>query len=78
MHTTLRGRPGRGQDCDDHTHPNGDDMVSAADYPFVDVLWMTIAFFFWIAWIWPRILVFPHRFPRHALRWSKTEIDRGA
>jgi hypothetical protein len=32
VHTTLPGRFGRGQDCDNHTHPNQGDMVSAADY----------------------------------------------
>jgi anti-anti-sigma regulatory factor len=56
MHTTLPGRRDGGQDSCNHTHPNGDEMVSAADYSVVDVLWMTIAFFCLIAWIWPLIL----------------------
>jgi hypothetical protein len=78
MHTTLSGRRDGGQDSGNHTHPNGDEMVSAADYPVVDVLWMTIAFLCLIAWIWPLILVFPDPFRRHLSRWSKAEIDRGA
>jgi Short C-terminal domain/Phospholipase_D-nuclease N-terminal len=27
-------------------------MVMAADYPFIDVLWSMIIFFFWVIWIW--------------------------
>jgi hypothetical protein len=27
-------------------------MVMAADYPFMDVLWSMIIFFFWVIWIW--------------------------
>jgi hypothetical protein len=32
-------------------------MVMAADYPFVDVLWSMIVFFFWVIWIWIVITV---------------------
>ena len=27
-------------------------MLIAADYPFLDVLWTMIIFFFWVIWIW--------------------------
>jgi hypothetical protein len=29
----------------------------AADYPFIDVLWSMIIFFFWVIWIWIVITV---------------------
>ena len=32
-------------------------MVFAADYPFMDVLWSMIIFFFWVIWIWIVITV---------------------
>ena len=36
-------------------------MLFAADYPFLDVFWTMILFFFWVAWIW--VLVIDHRRP---------------
>ena len=27
-------------------------MMVAADYPFMDVFWSMIIFFFWVIWIW--------------------------
>ena len=32
-------------------------MVIAADYPFMDVLWSMLIFFFWVIWIWIVITV---------------------
>ena len=32
-------------------------MVIAADYPFLDILWTMILFFFWIAWIWMLVII---------------------
>ena len=32
-------------------------MVVAADYPFLDVFWTIIIFFFWVIWIWIVITV---------------------
>ena len=32
-------------------------MPIAADYPFMDVLWTMIIFFFWVIWIWIVITV---------------------
>ena len=71
MHTTLPGRSGRGQDCGDHTHPKGDDMVLTAGYPVLDVLWTTIIFLCWIAWIWLLILSFIDLFGRVASGWAE-------
>ena len=40
-------------------------MVIAADYPFMDVLWSMIIFFFWVIWIWIVIQVLVDVFRRH-------------
>ena len=40
-------------------------MVMAADYPFIDVLWSMIIFFFWVIWIWIVITVLIDIFRRH-------------
>jgi hypothetical protein len=40
-------------------------MVMAADYPFMDVLWTMIIFFFWVIWIWIVITVLTDIFRRH-------------
>jgi hypothetical protein len=40
-------------------------MVMAADYPFMDVLWSMIIFFFWVIWIWIVITVLIDIFRRH-------------
>jgi hypothetical protein len=40
-------------------------MVIAADYPFMDVLWSMIIFFFWVIWIWIVITVLVDVFRRH-------------
>jgi Phospholipase_D-nuclease N-terminal/Short C-terminal domain len=39
-------------------------VLVAADYPFLDVLWTMILFFFWIAWIWTLIVVISDVFRR--------------
>ena len=39
-------------------------MVLAADYPFLDILWTMILFFFWIAWIWVLIIILSDVFRR--------------
>ena len=46
-------------------------MVFAADYPFLDVFWTMILFFFWVAWIWMLIMVFSDIFRRDISGWSK-------
>jgi hypothetical protein len=47
-------------------------VLFAADYPFLDVFWTMIIFFFWIAWIWMLILVFADIFSRRDISgWSK-------
>ena len=40
-------------------------MVVAADYPFLDVFWTIIIFFFWVIWIWIVIQVLIDVFRRH-------------
>jgi hypothetical protein len=40
-------------------------MLLAADYPFMDVLWSMIIFFFWVIWIWIVITVLMDVFRRH-------------
>jgi Short C-terminal domain/Phospholipase_D-nuclease N-terminal len=37
----------------------------AADYPFMDVFWSMIIFFFWVIWIWIVITVLIDVFRRH-------------
>ena len=47
-------------------------MVLAADYPFLDVLWSMIIFFFWVIWIWIVITVLIDIFRRDDLGgWAK-------
>jgi type VI protein secretion system component VasK len=47
-------------------------MVMAADYPFIDVLWSMIIFFFWVIWIWIVITVLTDIFRRHDIGgWAK-------
>ena len=43
----------------------------AADYPFMDVFWTMILFFFWVAWIWMLILIFSDVFRRDISGWAK-------
>jgi hypothetical protein len=40
-------------------------VVIAADYPFMDVFWSIIIFFFWVIWIWIVITVLVDVFRRH-------------
>jgi hypothetical protein len=40
-------------------------VVIAADYPFLDVFWSMIIFFFWVIWIWIVIQVLVDVFRRH-------------
>ena len=47
-------------------------MLFAADYPFMNVFWTMILFFFWVAWIWILITIFSDLFRRHdASGWKK-------
>ena len=47
-------------------------MVMAADYPFMDVLWSMIFFFFWVIWIWIVITVLIDVFRRDDIGgWAK-------
>jgi Short C-terminal domain/Phospholipase_D-nuclease N-terminal len=47
-------------------------MVFAADYPFLDVFWTMLVFFFWVIWIWILITVLIDLFRRHDVSgWGK-------
>ncbi|HYI36890.1 MAG TPA: PLDc N-terminal domain-containing protein [Thermoleophilaceae bacterium] len=47
-------------------------MVIAADYPFLDVFFTMILFFFWVAWIWVLVSVLTDIFRRHDISgWGK-------
>jgi Short C-terminal domain/Phospholipase_D-nuclease N-terminal len=47
-------------------------MVIAADYPFMDVFWSMIIFFFWVIWIWIVITVLIDIFRRDDIGgWAK-------
>jgi hypothetical protein len=47
-------------------------VLIAADYPFLDVLWSMIIFFFWVIWIWIVITVLMDVFRRHDIGgWAK-------
>jgi hypothetical protein len=47
-------------------------MVIGADYPFLDVLWSMIIFFFWVIWIWIVITVLIDVFRRDDIGgWGK-------
>ncbi len=40
-------------------------VVMAADYPFMNLLWTMLIFFFWVIWIWIVITVLIDIFRRH-------------
>jgi hypothetical protein len=47
-------------------------MLFAADYPFLNVFWTMLLFFFWVAWIWVLVGVVIDLFRRHdASGWLK-------
>ena len=47
-------------------------MVFAADYPFLDVFWTMVIFFFWVIWIWILVTVLIDLFRRHDISgWGK-------
>jgi Phospholipase_D-nuclease N-terminal/Short C-terminal domain len=48
------------------------DVVIAADYPFLDILWSMIIFFSWVIWIWIAITVLMDVFRRKDISgWGK-------
>jgi Short C-terminal domain/Phospholipase_D-nuclease N-terminal len=47
-------------------------VLFAADYPFLDVFWTMLIFFFWVIWIWILVTVLIDVFRRHDIGgWSK-------
>ena len=44
----------------------------AADYPFLDIFWTMLIFFFWVIWIWILVTVLIDLFRRHDTSgWAK-------
>jgi len=47
-------------------------LVFAADYPFLDIFWTMLIFFFWVIWIWILVTVLIDLFRRHDISgWAK-------
>ena len=47
-------------------------MVLASDYPFLNIFWTMIIFFFWVMWFWCLIVVLSDVFRRHDIGgWHK-------
>jgi hypothetical protein len=47
-------------------------VLFAADYPFLDVFWTMLIFFFWVIWIWILVTVLIDVFRRHDISgWVK-------
>jgi len=47
-------------------------VLFAADYPFLDVFWTMLIFFFWVIWIWILVTVLIDIFRRHDISgWGK-------
>jgi hypothetical protein len=48
------------------------DVIIAADYPFLNILWSMIVFFGWVIWIWLLITILSDVFSRRDLSgWGK-------
>jgi hypothetical protein len=48
--------------------------VAESDYPFLDVFWTMMIFFFWVIWIWLLITVFADIFRRHDIGGGKKTL----
>ena len=47
-------------------------MIIATDYPFMDILWTMLIFFFWVIWFWTLIIVLTDVFGRNDISgWAK-------
>jgi Short C-terminal domain/Phospholipase_D-nuclease N-terminal len=49
-------------------------VLLAADYPFFDVFWTMIIFFFWVIWIWLLIVILSDVFRRHDIGGGKKAV----
>lgn len=49
-------------------------MIVAADYPFLDLFWTMLIFFFWIIWIWMLISILSDVFRRKDIHAAKKVI----
>jgi Short C-terminal domain/Phospholipase_D-nuclease N-terminal len=64
--------------ADDHVsdrsrlRERSNDMIIAADYPFLNILWTMIIFFAWVVWIWMMVVILTDVFRRRDISgWSK-------
>ena len=48
--------------------------MTAADYPFLDVLWTMFIFFAWVIWFWLLISIFGDVFRRHDIHGGKKTL----
>jgi putative oligomerization/nucleic acid binding protein/phospholipase D-like protein len=73
MQTPLsHARGGWSLNSTDSAQPRGDQLVTAADYPFLDIVGTMLVFFAWVIWIWLLITVFADIFRRHDIGgWGK-------
>ena len=51
-------------------------VSSAADYPFLNILWTMIIFFCWVAWIWMLIVVLQRPLPARHLGLGEGRVGR--
>ena len=49
-------------------------MLLAADYPFFDLFWTMIIFFFWVIWIWMLIVILSDVFRRRDIGGGKKAV----
>jgi hypothetical protein len=49
-------------------------VLVAADYPFFDVFWTMIIFFFWVIWIWMLIVILSDVFRRRDIGGGKKAV----
>jgi hypothetical protein len=52
----------------------GGPVLLAADYPFFDVFWTMIIFFFWVIWIWMLIVILSDVFRRRDVGGGKKAV----
>lgn len=49
-------------------------MFVASDYPFLDIFWTMLIFFFWVIWIWFLIIILTDVFRRHDIGGGKKAV----
>ncbi|HEY5661440.1 MAG TPA: SHOCT domain-containing protein [Gaiellaceae bacterium] len=49
-------------------------LFVASDYPFLDIFWTMLIFFFWVIWIWFLIIILTDVFRRHDIGGGKKAV----